>query len=667
MTSVAPREDPQLLWSPSSDLIKSSHWTRFTAFVNATHGLSLSSPHDLWQWSVDHVGDFWAAVWAYTGIRASVPYTTVLVDGHKMPGATFFTGARLNMAENLLRFRDDRVALHFQSESTRDFERITYNQLYDRVARLSHRLRQIGVTVGDRVVGLVTNCPDAAVAMLATISLGAVWSSCSPDFGKAGVLQRFAQITPKVFFASDGYVYKGKHMEMVVGLEAIVDELPTVEKAVLLVGDAKANVTQIRHAQYLEAFLNEMVGSVWPDVIEFAQVPFDHPVLVVYSSGTTGLPKCVVQGVGVLLNHLKEQLLHLNITRDDVVLYYTTTGWVMWNWLLSGLAIGATVVLFDGNPLYPNAATLWQLAQDVGITYFGVSARYLAAVMAAGCMPRTAFDLSKLKTILSTGSPATRPIFEFIYTHIHPTVHFASISGGTELNGCFALGCSNLPVLSGEIQMRGLGMDVCILDDDGCVVQGQQGELVCRQPFPSMPLHFVNDSDGTKYFEAYFNVFPNVWRHGDFAELTTHDGLVIYGRSDATLNPGGVRLGTTDIYAVMEQMPEIADSIVVGKDYTLPDGTPDVKIVLFVVLAIGVTLDDALTQKIRATIRADTSPRHVPHVITACPDVPYTMTGKKVEVAVTRILNGKPVSNATALQNPHSVAWFCAFAATITP
>ncbi|RHY88829.1 hypothetical protein DYB35_002842, partial [Aphanomyces astaci] len=624
--------------------------------------LSLVSVHDLWQWSVDNLSHFWAATWEYTGMVSSAPHTQVIQDETKMPGAKFFPGARLNFAENLLRHRDDRTALVFKSETSNQAIRITYNQLYDQVAALSQRLRQLGVAVGDRVVGYMPNTPDTVVAMLAATSVGAVWSSCSPDFGKNGVLDRFAQITPKVVFATDGYFYKGKRIDTLPGLKDILHELPTVVLFRYTIGPTyDLDLSALPNAQYVDHFLAELNAPVqFP--IQFEQLPFDHPVYIMYSSGTTGLPKCIVQGPGVLLNHLKEHMLHLNVSRDDVVFYYTTTGWMMWNWLVSGLAVGATVVLFDGNPLYPGASALWQFAEEVGMTVFGTSARYLAAVMDSGCKPGKEFNLSKLKMIASTGSPASTNIFNFVYSDISADVQFASISGGTDLNGCFALGCSNLPVYNGELQVRGLGLDVAIYNDNGDALLQSQGELVCLKPFPSMPLYFYGDTDGSKYFGAYFDVFPNVWRHGDFAEITAHNGMVLYGRSDATLNPGGVRIGTADIYKVVEQIKDVADSVIVGQDYTLSDGTPDVKIVLFVVLAEGVSLTAELQKRIASKIRTETSPRHVPGLIVACPDIPYTVSGKKVEIAVKRVLGGKTITNASALRNPESLAWFAAYA-----
>lgn len=450
-------------------------------------------------------------------------------------------------------------------------------------------------------------------------------------------------------------------------LKQIMDEMTGVEKVVVFrhTIDPKfdLNLSSIPNAIYYDAFVAEINGPV-RDTIEFEQLPFDHPVYIMYSSGTTGLPKCIVQGCGVLLNHMKEHLLHMNFTRDDRLFYFTTTGWMMWNWLVSGLGIGANIILFDGNPLYPDAGTLWKYAADCRMSLFGTSARYLAAVMDSGCQPGSEYDLSALKVIASTGSPATTNIFNFVYSKIKTDVQFASISGGTDLNGCFALGCSNLPVYDGELQCRGLALDVRVFNDDAQDVIAQKGELVCLQPFPSMPLSFWDDKEGSRYFGAYFDVYPGIWRHGDFAEITERHGMIIYGRSDATLNPGGVRIGTADIYRVAdESIPEIADSVVVGQDYKLKDGSPDVRILLFVVLSDGNTLNESLIKTIRQQIRTQVTPRHVPARIIECPEIPYTVSGKKVEIVVKRIMDGMSINNRSALRNPECLDWFVQHAA----
>ncbi|KAF4316498.1 hypothetical protein BBO99_00007456 [Phytophthora kernoviae] len=656
------------LWTPPLSLLESSNWTKFTQLVNKHHGLTLEKPQDLWQWSVDNLEQFWEAAWDFTGMISSQPYTKVIMDKEKMPGAKFFPGARLNFAENLLRFRDDHPAIIFKAETSNQEETISYKELYERVAVLSARLVEMGVVAGDRIAAFIPNIPEAIVAMLAATSLGAIWSSCSPDFGARGILDRFAQITPKVVFATDGYFYKGNRVDTLPQLKEVIDELPNVEKVVVIrftiSNKYDLDLSKVRGAVYYDRFIAEAVSAP-KDSIPFTQLPFDHPVYVMYSSGTTGLPKCLVQGPGVVLNHLKELMIHLNVQRQDRVFYYTTTGWMMWNWLVSVLGVGATVVLMDGNPLYPSAQALWKFAQDVGVTVFGTSARYLAAVMDSGCIPSNTFDLSKLRLIASTGSPASTNIFKFVYEEIKSDVQFASISGGTDLNGCFALGCTNLPVRDSELQTRGLGLDVRIFDDAGKDIVQLQGELVCKQPFPSMPLYFWNDANGVKYHDAYFDTFPGIWRHGDFAEVTHGGGVIINGRSDATLKPGGVRIGTADIYKVMERMDEVDDSVVVGQNYTLKDGTPDVRILLFVVMAAGHECTPAFQKKVRQHIRDQASPRHMPGMVVACPAIPHTISGKKVELTVKKLIDGHAVTNKNTLQNPESLAWFEEFSASL--
>ncbi|EGZ26489.1 hypothetical protein PHYSODRAFT_297189 [Phytophthora sojae] len=633
--------DEAPLWTPPAELLASSNWTKFTQQVNERFKLSLETPQELWKWSVENLEQFWEACWEFTGMVSSQPYSKVIEDKDKMPGAKFFPEARLNFAENLLRFRDDCPAIIFKAETSNQEEVMSFKELYERVAKLSARLAEMGVVAGDRVAAYIPNIPEAIVAMLATTSLGAIWSSCSPDFGAQGVLDRFAQITPKVVFTTDGYFYKGQRID----IEG---------------GGSKhdLDLSKIRGAVYHDRFIEEAVQSV-KDTIPFARLPFDHPVYVMYSSGTTGLPKCLVQGPGVVLNHLKELANHLNVQRQDRVFYYTTTGWMMWNWVVSTLGVGATLVLFDGNPLYPSPEALWKFGQDVGVTVFGTSACYLAAVMDSGCVPGKTFDLSKLRLITSTGSPASTNIFKFVYEGIKSDVQFASISGGTDLNGCFALGCTNLPVRDSELQTRGLGLDVRIFDDDGKEIHEEQGELVCKQPFPSMPLYFWNDESGSKYHGAC------IWKHGDFAKVTNSGGVIVCGRSDATLKPGGVRIGAADIYKVLGRMEEVADSVVVGQNYTLKDGTPDVRILLFVVMATGYECTPAFQKKVRQCIRDQASPRHMPGMVVACPAIPHTVSGKKVELTVKKIIDGQTVTNKNALQNPESLAWFEEFATSL--
>jgi acetoacetyl-CoA synthetase len=571
----------------------------------------------------------------------------VVDDLDKMPGARWFTGAKLNFAENLLRYRDDRTALISKGEAQAT-RRMSYNELYTAVARLAHALRDAGVRRGDRVVGFMPNIIETVVAMLATTSIGAVWSSCSPDFGTRGVLDRFRQIEPRVMFTVDGYYFRGKQFDCLERATSILSELPSVER--MIVVPYCGSKPDISNATLYDAFIDE-TDSV---ELEFEQVPSEHPVYIMYSSGTTGLPKCIVHsGGGTLLKHLTELQLHADLKRDDVIFYFTTCGWMMWNWLVSSLAVGATVVLYDGSPFHPAPDALWTLAQDEQISIFGTSARYLAAIEKERITPKKTHTLEKLRTILSTGSPLSVQSFEYVYREVKDDVQLASISGGTDIIGCFATANPLGPVYAGELQCRGLGMKVEAFDHDGRSVIGQKGELVCTAPFPSMPIGFWNDADQKKYRAAYFEKFPDVWAHGDYVEITDTGGVIIYGRSDATLNPGGVRIGTADIYAQVETIEEVVDSLAVGQNWD-----DDVRIVLFVKLAHGVQLSDELKQKIRKTIRENATPRHVPAKIIAVNDIPYTISMKKVELAVRQIIHGEPVLNTEALTNPESLELF---------
>jgi len=637
----------QSLWKPSDERIKNANLTRFIRFVNEKEGRELSTFDELYQWSIDDIPAFWAALWEFCEIKYSRSFETVVDRLDKMPGAHWFMGAELNFAENLLRYRDDRPALIFRNEA-QDTHRMSYAELYDAVARLAKSLRDTGVRKGDRVVGFMPNIPETVIAMLAATSIGAVWSSCSPDFGTRGVLDRFGQIEPKVLFTVDGGYFRGKKFDCLERVAAIASELPSVERVVVVpYMSANPRVAQIPKAVLYDEFIDTATGVD----IEFEQVPFEHPVYIMYSSGTTGLPKCIVQSTGgVLLKHLKELVLHTDLKREDVIFYFTTCGWMMWNWLVSSLATGAAIVLYDGSPFHPDAGALWRLAQDEQIDIFGVSARYLAAVEKEGVYPKETYDLSKLRTVLSTGSPLSVESFHYVYREVKKDVQLSSISGGTDLNGCFAGGNPLGPVYAGELQCRGLGMNVKAFDSEGRSVIDQKGELVCTSPFPSMPLCFWNDPGDKKYLDAYFRKFPNVWTHGDYVEITSRGGVVIYGRSDATLNPGGVRIGTADIYATVESLPEIADSLAVGQNW---EG--DVRIVLFVKLAEGFQLNEDLKDRIRETIRRNTTPRHVPAKIIEVKDIPYTISMKKVELAVRNIIHGEPVLNADALINPESL------------
>jgi len=636
------------LWQPSAARVERAQVTRFVESVSGTLAPTLHGWNDLWRWSVEHPEHFWPAVWKFCEIRSSRRWDAVLERPDAMPGAKWFPGAKLNFAENLLHRDDPRPALVWRGEDGR--RRVfTHAELHAQVARLAGALRALGIGPGDRVAGFLPNCPEAVIAMLAAASCGATWSSCSPDFGIQGVMDRFGQIRPRVLFTADGYRYNGKPIDSMARIRGVLQRLEGVERVVVVPFlDADPDASGLPGGIGWDEFLAAETA------IEFAQLPFDHPLYILYSSGTTGVPKCIVHGAGgTLLQHLKEHRLHTDIGPDDVVFYFTTCGWMMWNWLVSGLAAGATLVLYDGNPFHPGPEALWDMAEEEGITVFGTSAKYLAAVEKAGYLPREHHGLGRLRTILSTGSPLMPASFDFVYRDIKQDVQLASISGGTDIVSCFALGCPVLPVYRGELQCRGLGMAVEIFDDAGQAQADAPGELVCTRPFPSMPVGFWNDPDGSKYRAAYFERFPNTWHHGDWARLTPHGGLIIYGRSDAVLNPGGVRIGTAEIYRQVEKLDEIVEALAIGQDWR-----DDQRVVLFVRLRDGVALDEALQAKIRRTIRDNTTPRHVPAKILRVTDIPRTLSGKIVEVAVRDVVHGRPVKNTDALANPQALEEF---------
>ena len=640
----------KLLWQPSEERITNTNMYRFMHFINEKFNQSFAEYAPLYEWSIENIPDFWASMWEFAEIKASKPYDKIIDNVIKMPGARWFSGARLNFAENLLRYRDDHVALIFKGED-HDTIRITYAELYNEVARVAKSLKEAGVQAGDRVAGFMPNMPETVVAMLAAASLGAAWSSCSPDFGIKGVLDRFGQIKPKILFTANGYWFKGKSLNSLERISDILKKLPDIEKVVVVpYTEQDPDISSVPNAVHYSDFKSSESNLE----IEFKQLPFDHPLYIMYSSGTTGLPKCMVQSAGgILIHHLKELMLHTDLRREDTIFYFTTCGWMMWNWVVSSLAVGASLVLFDGNPFHPDPGALWKMAQDEKITIFGTSAGYIAALQNSDVRPGKSYDLTPLKAILSTGSPLSVEGFDFIYQEVKDDLQLASISGGSDLNGCFALGNPMKPVYAGELQSRGLAMKVEAFDSKGQSIINQQGELVCTGPFPSMPIYFWDDPDGAKYHAAYFDVYPDIWRHGDFIEINDRGGVVIFGRSDTTLNPGGVRIGTAEIYRQVEQLEEIEDSLVVGQEWK-----NDVRVILFVQMVEGFELKGDLINKIKSTIRTNASPRHVPAKILSVPEIPYTLNMKKVELAVKKVIQGQEVLNKDALKNPEVLDYY---------
>lgn len=638
------------LWTPTSERVENSNIMRFIEVVNRSYALGITNYHELYQWSIDYREDFWKLVWEFGGVISSKSCERILDDQPGMIGAKWFVGSELNFAQNLLRFRDDRTAIVFKGEGL-PTARISYADLYDQVARLAKSLRDAGIRMGDRIAGYVPNITETIVAMLATTSIGAIWSSCSPDFGVKGVMDRFGQIEPRILFTADGYFYNGKSHDSLTKISEVTQQTPSIEKVIVIPYTNKApDLSKVPKGILYGDFLSDESGLE----LEFQQTPFDHPLYIMYSSGTTGLPKCMVHGAGgTLLQHLKEHILHCDLKREDKIYYFTTCGWMMWNWLVSALAVGATVLLYDGSPFFPDAGAIFKFAEEEKMTIFGTSARYIAGIEKAGLIPREQFDLADLRLMCSTGSPLSEDSFKYVYRDVKTDIQLASISGGTDIVSCFALGCPILPVYEGELQCRGLGMRVLAFDGYGHSVTKSQGELVCASSFPSMPIYFWNDPDNKKYKSAYFSVFPSVWHHGDYIEVTSHGGVKIYGRSDATLNPSGVRIGTAEIYRQVESLEEISDSIVVGQDWD-----NDVRVLLFVKTAPGVTLDETLKNKIKKTIRDNTTPRHVPAFILPIEDIPVTLNGKKVELAVRNVIEGKPVTNKDALANPGALDQF---------
>jgi acetoacetyl-CoA synthetase len=638
------------LWSPTPQQIARTNLADFTAKAASIAGRQFAGYADLHRWSIEEPGAFWSFFWDYVGVIGERG-DRQLVDGDKMPGARFFPDATLNFAENLLRRTGNDDAIVFRGEDKAE-KRLSWDELHALVSRLQQALRAQGVKAGDRVAAMLPNMPEAVAAMLAVTSLGAIWSSCSPDFGEQGVLDRFGQIEPKVFFAVDGYWYNGKPIDVADKAQAVAGRLPGLQAVIVV--DYLGKSGNVAAAIPRAKSLAEAIQPFEAKAVTFERLPFAHPLYILFSSGTTGIPKCIVHSAGgTLLQHLKEQRLHGDLHEGDRLFYFTTLGWMMWNWLVSGLASGATLLLYDGSPFAPDGNVLFDYADAEKMTYFGTSAKFIDALRKSGLEPKKTHDLSTVRTISSTGSPLAPEGFRFVYEGIKDDVHLASISGGTDIVSCFVLGIPTQPVWIGEIQGPGLGMAVDVWDDDGKPVRREKGELVCTKPFPSMPVMFWNDPDGAKYHAAYFERFDNVWCHGDFAEWTEHDGMIIHGRSDATLNPGGVRIGTAEIYNQVEQLPEIAEAICIGQDFD-----NDVRVVLFVRLAEGVALDAALQDRIRRKIRTGASPRHVPAKIIAVRDIPRTKSGKITELAVRDVVHGRTVKNKEALANPEALELF---------
>ncbi len=637
------------LWQPSAAMIEKSQLTRFIHFINQSHNLALKNYSQLYHWSIHETESFWAAIWEFNEVIASKKWEQVLVEPQKMPGAKWFSGAKLNFAENLLRYRDDHVALIFNNEAN-ERRSMSFQELHWEVSKLAAALRAAGVNANDRIAAFMPNLPETVIIMLATTSIGAIFSSCSPDFGSQGVFDRFDQIQPKILFTSDGYFYNGKAYDSLEKIQDLAAKIPSLEKLVIVPYLQKNLATPTFNNAILYA--DFLIAE--PPPLSFAQLPFDHPIYILYSSGTTGSPKCIVHGAGgVLLQHFKELKLHTDLCREDVFFYFTTCGWMMWNWLISGLALGTTLVLYDGSPFYPKHPCLFNLIERERVSVFGTSAKYLSALEKAKLEPRKTHDLTALRSILSTGSPLLPMNFDYVYQSIKTDICLSSISGGTDIVSCFALGNPILPVYRGELQCRGLGLKVEVYDDAGKSVIQEKGELVCTAPFPVMPIYFWNDADGSKYQAAYFEKFPGVWAHGDYAEITAHEGMIIYGRSDALLKPAGVRIGTAEIYRQVEKIPAIEESLVIGQDWK-----QDIRIVLFVKLRPNLSLTNELKEEIKTSIRKNASPHHVPAKIVQIPEIPKTINGKIVELAVRDVVHGRTVKNKEALANPEALEFF---------
>ncbi len=656
---AAPVTEGMLLWEPSEETKRQANITHYMQWLQKEKGLHFDDPEKLWEWSVTNLEDFWASIWEFFDIKASQPYRAVLTE-RKMPGAQWFPGAKLNYAEHVFRnATSGRPALLFQSES-QPLTEVSWDELYRKVSTVAAALRSMGIQAGDRVVSYMPNIPESAIAFLACASIGAIWSSCSPDFGMHSVIDRFQQIEPKILFAVDGYKYNGKTIDRRAIISEIQEALPTLQKTIV--------VPYIFKDTSAEGYANAMM---WDDMplssaeLAYEQVPFNHPLWVLYSSGTTGLPKAIVQGQGgILLEHLKSLYMGMDLKPEDHFFWFTTTGWMMWNLLLGGLLVGTTVLLYDGSPSYPNMNALWEYAEKSGMTFFGTSAGFILACMKAEIEPGKTFDLSKLRGLGSTGSPLPPEGFQWIYEHVKKDLWLASVSGGTDVCSAFLGGSVLLPVYAGELQCRSLGAKVEAFDDYGRTLIDEMGELVITEPMPSMPLFFWNDAENKRYGESYFEMFPGIWRHGDWVKITPRGSAIIYGRSDSTINRKGIRMGSSEIYRVVEDMPEVLDSLIIGLErsgggYYMP---------LFVVLRPGAELDDALKARIRDKIRSNLSPHHVPDDVFVVPEVPRTLNGKKLEVPVKKLFMGAPMEKAISvdsMSNPQAMQYFVEFASRL--
>ena len=622
---------------------------KFLQRVNSKYNIDLKSYSDLHKWSISNIPDFWNTLWDYTKIVHSSYPTKIVNDINKMPGAKWFKDAKLNFSENLLRYRDDKKAIIFRNEISQKAE-LTYNELFLEVSKVASALKKSGVGPGDAVVGLLPNIPESIVAMLATASLGATWSCCSPDFGVKAVLDRFLQVKPKVIFAANGYYYNGKLFKTLNKLQKIAQGLPSIINTIIIdYPSSSIEKYRIQNKINYKDYVDSGRTS-----LQFVQLPFDHPLYIMYSSGTTGIPKSIVHGAGgTLIQHLKELILHCDLKRKDTIFYFTTCGWMMWNWLITSLSVGSTIVLYDGSPSYPSIDSLWKLVEELDITVFGTSAKFIDSCNKSGLSLKSKYDLSSLRSILSTGSPLADLNFDYVYSNIKTDLLLGSISGGTDIISCFALSAPNLPVYRGEIQAKGLGMNIDSFDSNGKSIIDKKGELVCKSAFPSMPLYFINDKDGSKYRKTYFEKYPGVWHHGDFISINKRGGIRIHGRSDSTLNPGGVRIGTAELYSIIDVFSDIEDSLVVGQNWK-----EDQRIILFLKMKPKIILTDDLIKKIKNLIKIELSPKHVPKLVLSVPDIPYTMNGKKIEVAVKNIIEGKEITNRDSIINPESIDFF---------